>query len=684
VAAGPDAASLAGAGRRNLTLDGLRGIAVAAVVAQHAWPGLLPGGFAGVDMFFVLSGYLITRILVAELEPTGRINLWTFYARRVRRILPAALLAIVSTCLLYLVLLGPALPLTMRDEALAATFSVSNILFANRAVDYFAANPALSPFLHFWSLAVEEQFYLVWPTLLFVVSVLGRRGPERFRAWAPVVIVAVLAAGSLALAMRAAETTAFYLLPHRGWELMAGGLFAWLQLRGRMVLPERLAPYRAAGVAAGYALLAVVFVFAPSLGRWPGPATLLPVLGTVLLVAAGDAMPGARILTAAPLQFLGRISYALYLWHWPLLACAFLLALPAVDPPFWVALPAVAGAVVVATLSTRLLEEPIRSSRQWWLVGRRAVAGGLASMFAVGVLTASLLSVVPPTLAANDPFGAALAASRADRERLIVDRCSTTSARHAVRNCVYGAGSNPDGSPRRDVEPDRPVVVLFGDSHAMHWFPAINAWAKSRGLALVPLTRSGCPPTEAPTSAGTYNCNAWRKEALARLAELHPVLTVVSGTTGTPLKLGGMRVVPREGHADLWVDPTARMLDEVKARSQAILYVGDVPRPGFSVPDCLAAHRWAPSPCARPLADVMPATIRSAERQVGALAAVPFLDPSDWLCPDAECDWMAGDRVGWVDFQHLTSSAALSVLPKLAPMLDAEAGMGADGAVAAP
>ena len=684
MAAGPDGASLAGIGGRTLTLDGLRGIAVAAVVAQHAWPGVLPGGFAGVDMFFVLSGYLITRILVAELEPTGRINLWTFYARRVRRILPAALLTVIATCLLYLMLLGPALPLTMRDEALAATFSVSNILFANRSVDYFAASPALSPFLHFWSLAVEEQFYLVWPTLLFLVTVVGRRAPQRIRAWAPIAAVAVLGLGSFALAMRAPETSAFYLLPHRGWELMVGGLFAWLQLRGRMVLPERLRPYRAAGVGAGYALLAVVFLFAPSLGRWPGPATLLPVLGTALLVAAGDGMPGARILTSAPLQFLGRISYALYLWHWPLLACAFLLALPAVEPPFWVALPAVIGAVLIATLSTRLLEEPIRSSRRWWLVGGQAVAGGLASMFAVGALTASMLSLVPPTLAANDPFGAALAASRTDRERLILDRCATTGARHAVRNCVYGAGAKPDGSPQRDVQPEGPVVVLFGDSHAQHWFPAIDAWAKSRGLSLVPLTRSGCPPIDAPPAAFAYNCNAWRAEALARLEELHPVLTVVSGTTGTPLKLGGMTVVPRQAHADLWVAPTARLLGEVRERSQAVLYLGDVPRPGFSVPDCLAAHRWAPSACARPLADVMPTTLRSAEGQAGSIAGVPFVDPSDWLCPGGVCDWMAGDRVGWVDFQHLTASGALRVLPQLSPLLDAVAGIDAAGAAAAP
>src|SRR6478736_417228 len=226
-------------GRRTATLDGLRGIAVIAVVLEHTSASLLPGGFAGVDVFFVLSGYLITGLLAQELFDTGRLDLSRFYSRRVRRIVPASLLAVGGTVLLGLFILGPVVPPDTAIEPVAAVFSFSNFLFASRATDYFAASPESSMFLHYWSLAVEEQFYLIWPAMLLILVTVVRRVPSAtVRKWGVIAVLAALAAVSLYLAMRGKQTSAFFLLPYRGWELIAGGLLVWLQRSPDIRLPS--------------------------------------------------------------------------------------------------------------------------------------------------------------------------------------------------------------------------------------------------------------------------------------------------------------------------------------------------------------------------------------------------------------------------------------------------------------
>ncbi len=720
--------ALGSASRRTATLDGLRGIAVLAVVIEHAWPGLLPGGFAGVDVFFVLSGYLITGILVRELRRTGSIGLVDFYARRVRRIIPAAVLCVVGTWLLFTYLLGPMLPESLPTEAVAATVSVSNILFAQNATDYFAADPASSPYLHFWSLAVEEQFYLVWPSLLLALVWVARRigagtgattaaeAPRTDRAdriagvpkrWLPVVAVAMLGGVSLVLAMRSPQTDAFFLLPHRGWELIVGGLLVWLQQEG-LRLPAAARPFRAVGVIAGIAALALVFVAAPDFGPWPGVATVIAVGGTALLVAGGDDMPGARLFANTPLMFLGRISYALYLWHWPLLAAAAVLALPAATAPLPLTIGAVVAATVIATISTLLVEEPIRGARVRWLVGRRAIGVGVAGLAAVAVsvatLTPSLVAATAPTPAGEPPGtagrpgatdgapqsgdgGLRLVDMVVERERLIEDHCHTTATGPIKpRDCVYGADARPDGSPIHGDPTTPDVAVLFGDSHAMHWFPAIDAWARENGLALVPLVRSGCTAIDAERGRDedAAACVRWRDAAVERIAELDPLVTVVSSSTGVPFVEGRERIMPRERPERL-VAPLASMLERLAAIGGDPLLLVDVPRPGFEVPDCLGVHRRDLERCSLPLDETNPPALREAQAQAAETAGVPFADPSAWLCPDGTCTWIVNDHIGWVDDHHITAAASRAMLPHLEPVLDAVlAGRGGGAALNPP
>ena len=690
------AASLDG---RSLTLDGLRGIAVLAVVIEHAWPMILPGGYAGVDVFFVLSGFLITRLLLGEVTRSGTVDLVAFYARRLRRIIPAATLCVAVVVLVFATILGVGFGPDFRTEALAAVMSLSNFLFVGRATDYFAAAPSSSPFLHYWSLAVEEQFYLAWPALVLALVAIGRRAargiarrpgrpaidPELVARWLPIALAAIIGLLSLALALRGPETEAFFLLPHRAWELLVGGLLAWLQLARPRTLPVRFGGVRWLLALAGALALAVTFT--TSFEVWPGIATTLPVFGTVFLVAAGPRMPGARLLSAAWLRFFGRISYALYLWHWPTLAAAALLALPQPEPPPWMTIGAVGLAVGAAVASTLLVEEPIRFSRTRWLARGRAIAAaaialGVASIAIVALTTAPLAvpgplpgSPVPgqTAVAQGSPdIRAQVERARSDRERLIADNCYTKASQTELRSCVYGAASAADGAPAQQLPAAMPVAVLFGDSHAMHWFPAVNDWAVKAGFALVPLVRSGCGAAAvASVEAARENegCTTWREAALARLASIRPDLIVASSSSGVTLSIGGRSVDPR-GEPQAWIAPVTRFLEQLRPLGTTV-YIGDVPRPGFEVPDCFAAHWTDVGACATPVADAQPPGLVAAQAAAAAAAQVEFIDPTPWLCPGSTCTWLLDGRIAYVDEHHITASTAWALAVELGPLLGA-------------
>lgn len=368
------------AGRFRPDIEGLRGLAVLVVVVFHAAPELLGGGFIGVDVFFVISGFLITGLLVRELRERGRVDFATFYTRRVRRLLPAAILAIGATLLLSAWILPPLEAMRAGGDGVAAALSVSNVRFALEAGDYFSAVHTPSPFLHYWSLSVEEQFYLVWPATLILAFVVGRS------VRAVGVAVALLAVASLGAAIvltDAAPSWAFYSLPTRAWQLALGGLLAIAAIDRRrspvISIVFALVGWLGIGavVASGLALDETL--------AYPGLWVLIPTLGAAAIIAGGDRVGGPGVvLRLAPMRFLGRISYSLYLWHWPLLVLPAIALGGQLPPSSTVVL--VVLAIVVASASTFLVEEPIRRS-PLRATGRRQLA-------VVGALGMSLLMVV--------------------------------------------------------------------------------------------------------------------------------------------------------------------------------------------------------------------------------------------------------------------------------------------------
>jgi peptidoglycan/LPS O-acetylase OafA/YrhL len=387
-------------------IEGLRGLAVLLVVLFHAGLGL-PGGFVGVDVFFVISGFLITGLLLRERVQTGRIDFLGFYARRVRRLLPAALVVLLVVMPLAFVLYAPLDRGQVLGDGAAAALSIGNIRFALAAGDYFANLATPSPFLHFWSLGVEEQFYLVWPALLVVAAAMWRRRP-RHGAWLALfnVFVASLVAGMMLTI--SAPNWAFYSLPTRAFELALGGLLA-VAAPAVARLPRRL--LAAGGWLGALAVVGSAFAFDSSLA-FPGALALVPTLGAAALIGAGLAGVGrltpTSVLSVGPLRFLGRISYSLYLWHWPIFVLAGVAFGFGTRPAPIVALWLIGVSIGVAMLSWALVEEPFRRGFRLprpvglpllQLRPGLTVAGGLAGIVSVVLVANGLVLAANSDLA---------------------------------------------------------------------------------------------------------------------------------------------------------------------------------------------------------------------------------------------------------------------------------------------
>jgi len=382
-------------------VQGLRAVAILAVVLYHVRASLLPGGYIGVDVFFVISGYLITRMLWDELEARGRVGFAAFYARRARRLLPMAMLVVAFTMVASAALLPPVEVGSVAKDGLATATYWANYRFAALKTNYLSSSGPPSPFLQYWSLGVEEQFYLVWPMLLVLASRLVRAGgagkhlaPRRGRA---IAIVAGVAAASFVFSLwltHADEPWAFFSLPSRAWELALGGLVA-------LGAPQLRRLPKAFLAAVGWAGLGAIVGSAIGLGAstpFPGAAALAPVLGAAAVVAGGlrrVSWGPAALLGRSPMQFGGDISYSWYLWHWPVLVLAPYLTGGALSLPVALALGAASG--LVAWVSHVLIEEPARRSP--WLARRPAVslsagaclggAGVAACLVAAAVVPAS-------------------------------------------------------------------------------------------------------------------------------------------------------------------------------------------------------------------------------------------------------------------------------------------------------
>jgi peptidoglycan/LPS O-acetylase OafA/YrhL len=659
-------------------IEGLRAVAVLLVVLYHCGVPLLGGGYVGVDVFFVISGFLITNLLLREVAGTGTISIAGFYARRFLRLLPAAGLVVAATVAAAWAWLPPLrAPGIALDGLWTALYGI-NYRLAAVGTDYLNADAAPSPLQHFWSLAVEEQFYVVWPPLLLAAAVLARRAGLRLRPTVAAALGTVVAA-SLVVSVwqtRANPEWAYFGIHTRAWELGVGALVAIAPV----ALPRRAA---AALTTAGLAGICAAAVGFTARTAFPGYAALLPVLGAAAVLIGGASAP-AGLLGTAPLQAVGRLSYSWYLWHWP-----FLMIAPyalGVSAGVSVNLVVAAAALLAAAATFALVENPVRHlaalrRRPWRAIGAGVAVTVLSASaylaaaelrhtvgdgYATPVLTATDLTGtrLPGTLAAGAATPAvpanltpALDRATGDEPRVYPDGCSSQFTDASIKKpCAYGDTASPT------------TVVLFGDSHAAQWFPALEAVAQQRDWKLVVVTKTACSAASVRIYQATLKrpfdeCVRWRESAWGYIASLRPAMVVMSSAAA-----GGDLADPAQRPDDVWTAGWVRTTEQLAATGAKLYLIDDTPYQSSDTPECLSTHPRDPQACVVAAGRALPQPAR--RRMVAdALTAkgVTVVDPTAWFCTATRCPVIIGNVLVYRDVSHVTAT----YIRLLAPLLQA-------------
>lgn len=638
-------------------IEGLRAVAIGLVIAAHAGLPWLQGGFVGVDVFFVLSGYLITTLIVTERQLSGRFDFASFYVRRVKRLLPGLLVTVAVTCLAAAVLLAPHEQLAQSRDVLPALLWYGNLHFSVGDVDYFAAGAAQSLFLHTWSLGVEEQFYLVWPAL--VLFLLGTwkwqdANMDRGRLSRGLVAAALLSFSLCAFLSWVKPMWGFYLMPARAWQFALGAMVAVGRLGPTGDARTAYAKERAASLLAwcGPLLIVASAALLDPGARYPLPWALLPSAGAAATLWAGGRLPGAvpmRALSTRPMQWLGRISYSWYLWHWPVLLLGHTLIEPSLPAQ---SLGLVGTSLLIATASYRFIERPLRNAPQWTARPGAAVGGAaLATLLAAATLTQwSRLA----DNWASSPQQQALQDVRHDLPEIYAMGCDTWYSSPQVNACVFG---DPAAAK---------TAVLVGDSILAQWFPALQTLHSTKGWRLIVLTKSSCPMVDEPffyerIKAQYVVCERWRDAALRYIAELRPDVVYLGSAVTYP-------------YSSLqWTAGTQRVLQRLSPAANRVYIIRATPRLPFDGPNCIARERWrgsallSQSACAAAVStepdDDVHASLRNAARP---FANVELLDLNPLLCPEGVCRAQQEAGIVFRDSQHVAASHISSLTSELA------------------
>ena len=637
-------------------IEGLRALAILLVICAHAAMPGLSGGFVGVDVFFVLSGFLITGLLMQEMSNTSRLSFAEFYLRRARRLFPALIVMLLGSAALAALVLAPAAQMLQSVAGASAAAWASNIHFAFNKLDYFAPGNETNIFLHTWSLGVEEQFYLVWPALIYLVLRKNfATGLGRLRLC--MMLVMVFSFGGCLFATYEYPQQAFYMMPLRAWQFAIGAL-VWLEFRAR----HGWLFVHGAGIRArsllGWSGLLLLLGAGCLLGTdkpYPGLYALAPTIGAAFVIAAGcygDATVVQRLLSLAPMQAIGRISYSWYLWHWPVLLLG--RALTGSNIPIWRLLYVVVS-LLLAVASYRLVEQPVRHQR-WWLTHKRMAVYGLLSSMVLSVA----LMLHWYGYAGKVALGGGqrvIAESHNDAPIIYPMGCDDWYSSDRVRACAFG-----------DAHAEH-TAILFGDSIAGQWFPAVSKLFERPGWRVLVFTKSSCPMVDQDFFYSRIGrvyteCSRWRKDVLQEISKLKPDLVLISSSDNAGFS-------EKE-----WSDGSMRVLQSISSTVSHIYVLRATPHLPFDGPDCLAEYssrpRWLPggNGCSAPLenerADLIYASLQKAASH---FENVHVLDMSDVICPGGICHAEQGRMIVFRDSQHMTATFAQSLAEKLGSRL---------------
>ncbi len=683
-------------------IEGLRAVAVVAVVLYHAGVPGVGGGYIGVDVFFVISGFLITGLLWREVTTTNTVALGRFCAARARRLLPAAATVGVVTAIAAAVVLPPLQARRVFVDGIASALYVGNYRFAAQGTDYLVSDLPPSPFQHYWSLGVEEQFYLVWPALILGTAWLVRRFGRDIRAAAPyAVVLTLVTAASLAAAMvwtRTSPTWAFFSLPTRAWELATGGLVALSigQWRRLPLLPAAVA---------GWGGLALILLTCTQLGPhtpYPGTSALLPVLGTALVIGGGCVTGGmgvGRVLCPPAMRAIGRVSYSWYLWHWPvLLLMPPLLGDPAGLPSRLAATTVSAG---LAVITMHLVENPGRFAAALRRSAKASLVVAGAASAVAACACALLLTAIPVPVG----HGAAVPEARivaipsttvSPQEAAVQNAFSQARAAVAASAGLHAVPSNlnpPLGVAAGDKAPvfvngcmrswrdvgqgecasgdtaSPTTVALIGDSHAAMWDPALQQVAEQRHWRLETMAKVTCPlqdlPIVSPYLGRRYTeCEQWRSQIMSRLQAAPPRLVVLS--------------MSRRYHADFsfasydpaWIDTVTKTVAQLRSFGARVLILGPVADPQSSVPACLSAHLDDATACAPSRLVAVNGDGIAAEQGATAAGGGRYADLTDLFCGPDRCPVIVGNTLVFRDDNHVTTEYAQLLAPVIGALAD--------------
>ncbi len=654
-----------------LDIQGLRAVAVALIIVFHLTPKTIPGGYIGVDVFFVLSGYLITAHLLREALSTGSIRLLEFWARRVRRLLPAAILVLTVSALAVIFLLPQTLQEQNLIEIAFASFYALNWRLASDSVDYLATDNVPSIAQHYWSLSVEEQFYIVWPIIILFALWATARSSRIGQRWGIGAALVVVFATSLAFSVietARSQPSAYFVTTTRAWEFAAGGLIALLP----MVRLPRLVHTVVGWIALLLGVIAPAFLFHAST-PFPGWVALVPVLGIAVLIWIGDsddAWSPQYLLKHGPIQLLGDVSYSAYLWHWPIIiVITSLLG----RSPGWIWGSAIFATTVVLAIATKsLVEDPVR----------RAPGFLRLRVPTFGLMVAGIATILTITL----PQVASLRGQAQDYVDIVAEQSADTTGcfgAYAILNScpdpyamtltVNPAASKSDGpwafiesyegcttsdeiagsfeydcdTGREDAELS---VMLVGDSQAYSAFPAFGTAADAQGWDLHMLSRASCPgfgPTvDTAIPEEEDRCAEWSIEVQQRLLDHDRIDVVV--------------FLFRES---VYPDMTSEMTQLVTSLEDAgkrVIFMRQAPEagPGVNAPDCIEVSTETDSPCAWEAAQA-DNWVSAAIAATGAGEANPW----DVLCHDGLCESVIGGTLVYRDSNHYTATFGRTLAP---------------------
>lgn len=628
-------------------IEGLRALAVAGVVAFHFGFPFIQGGFAGVDVFFVISGFLITSHLYRELDETGTIDLWRFYGKRARRLMPMAATVLIATLIAFYWIYSPLEQQEYLPQAAYTAIYGLNIHLLDQALDYFGADASASPFLHYWSLAVEEQFYLLWPAVLIFCFRLFR---ERY-AKALLIGITVLSFLGCLLATFADQAVAFYLLPFRIWQFSAGGLLGIMQIR----LPRYPGVVRLIGmvaIVASYLMLTDGMPF-------PGWLALVPTVGAVLVISAGTAGndPLLAVLKSRPVVAIGRGSYSIYLWHWPVVVFA-----RAYDPALtWpTAILCLVATAALSVASYYLVEQPIRQSTTV-LATRRRMVGLMAGMIALS-LSATFVASAFARAGMDERFTdiADIVTNRAADYWQNGKPCITRVSSPEFVTCEFGNRSSDY------------VVVLAGDSHAGMWSKTLIDMAEKNNWRVITALKSSCSFADVEIwndrlKRKYHECDVWRRQAWSQIEKIDPDLIIAAQFSSSYVE--NARDNPHRVSMASWSQGLLSSVQRLAGIADRLVLLRDMPTMGKDVPNCVARAIWRGSPveaCDRAREKAVDDRIAGIER--AAVTTVPnarYVDMTDLICDEAICKATNEGQLLYRDAHHISAPFALSAAEPL-------------------